>query len=244
MNDDGSKTIIRIIQDSCFSNSASELINEFALAITPSVIRHIRNGDLDLATFRDIAAKRKDFFIANDLEFSSFCKRLFEKLNFELFFYDEISFYDSIITFKRKMENGNSRAFPKEKTTEDMLKTNLVMYLQEETFCEPRSASGNNDITVPSKKIIIETKLWNGNDYYQSGFPELNEYLEKNNYSEGYYIIFDYNKTTNPVILENGVTFDVNYQNKLIHVIFVKMNSIRPSQIHKENKKQNKATNK
>lgn len=234
-----SKTIIRIIHDFCFNSSAPLFCNEFALSVAPLIENHIQLKTLDLRKLREIAKKRQDFFVANDIDLNTFCKGLFQKLNYELSFYNDTSFFDSLITFKRKMENGNFRGFPKNKTSEDTLRSSLALYIQQETFCEPRSGAGNNDITIPSEKVIIETKLWDGIEYYNSGFPELNEYLDKSNYDEGYYIIFDYNQTSNKVINEHGEIFDEQYQGKLIHVIFVRMNSVRPSKIYRS-KKQNK----
>lgn len=236
MGDDISKTIIRIIQDYCFNNSASVMSNEFVLTISPLIAKSIKSAKLNLSELRIIVQKRKDFFYANELDVTTFCKGLFKKLNYELSFFTDASFYGSMITFKRKMENGNFRAYPKEKTSEDTLRSTLTLYIQQETFCEPRSGAGNNDITVPSEKVIIETKLWNGIEYYNSGFPELNDYLDKNNYMEGYYIIFDYNQAPNKVIIENGEVFEMRYQGRLIHIIFVKMNATRPSKIYKESK--------
>lgn len=237
MNNNISKTIIRIIQDHCLNNSAPLFINEFAISITPQITRHIQKSKLDLMTLKNIAQKRKDFIIANNLDVTLFCKGLFKKLNYELSFYDEISFYESMLIFKRKMENGNFRGFKKGKINEDTLRSTLAIYIQQETFCEPRAGAGNSDITVPLEKIIIETKLWDGIEYYNSGFPELNDYLEKNGYKEGYYVVFDYNQTPNQVIIENGETFDFIYSEKLIHIIFVKMNATPPSRIYREHKK-------
>lgn len=231
------KTVIRIIQDYCFSNSAPIFCNEFAMTISPYVIKEIKANNLDLDKLKKTAKIRKDFFRANGVQIAPFCKGLFTKLNCELSLYEFESFYDSIVTFKRKMENGLSRAFTKEKVSEDELRCALALYIRDETFCEPRSSSGNSDITVPSKKIIIETKLWNGIEYYNSGFPELNDYLDKNNYTEGYYVVFDFNKTLNQVIKEQGEIFDIKYKRKLIHVVFVRMNTICPSQIYKEEKR-------
>ena len=236
MHDDIAKTIIRIIHDYCFKSSAPILCNEFALSVSPLIEKYIRLETLDLGKFKEILNKRKDFFVANAVDFTTFYKGLFSKLNYELSFYDDTSFFDSLVTFKRKMENGNFRGFPKDKTSEDTLRSSLALYIQQETFCEPRSGAGNNDITVPSEKVVIETKLWNGIEYYSSGFPELNEYLDKSNYNEGCYIIFDYNQTPNKVIKERGEIFDEQYQGRLIHVIFVKMNAIRPSKIYSRNK--------
>ena len=103
------KTIIRITQDYCFRNSASILCNEFAMTIAPHIAKQLNMGGLDLARLHIIVGKRKDFFIANEIDISIFCKGLFKKLNYELAFYEYESFYDSIVTFKRKMENGNGQ---------------------------------------------------------------------------------------------------------------------------------------
>lgn len=236
MHTDIDKTVIRIVQDYCFKNSAINLINEFVLTITPSLVASIENGNLALSDLRKILQKRKDFFFANDLDINLFCKGLYKKLNYELSFYADISFYKSILIFKQKVENGNFRGFPKASTSEDTLRSTLSIYIQQETFCEPRSGAGNNDITVPTEKVIIETKLWKGNEYYNSGFPELNDYLKKANYNEGYYIVFDYNQKPNKVIQENGEVFDKQYEGKLIHIFFVIMNPVTPSQLYKTSK--------
>lgn len=237
MREDISKTVIRIIQNYCFNNSALVLNHEFVLTVSPLITKSLQMGTLNLGELRKIVLKRKDFFYANDIDINNFCKGLFKKLNYELSFYDDISFHESMIEFKRKMENGNHRGFPKDNTTEDTLRSVLVLYITRETFCEPRSGAGNSDIIVPSERIIIETKLWRGPEYYNSGFPELNDYLIKSNYSEGYYIIFDYNKNPNTVIQTYGEVFDKQYMGKSVHVIFVRMNAISPSQIYKTNKK-------
>lgn len=234
---DISKTIIRIVQDYCFSNSAPLLSNEFALYIASSLSTAIDRKELTAGTFVKVAAKRKDFFQGNDLNVRSFCKGLFEKLNYELSFVDDISFLGSIKEYKRQMENGICKGFPKKATSEDALRGTLALYIKRETFCEPRSGTGNNDITVPSERTVIEAKLWKGKEYYNSGIPELHSYLTSYNYSEGYYVIFDYNKFPNEVIKENGEVFDIMYLGKKIHVIFIRMNAIVPSQIYKESKK-------
>ena len=237
MKSDISKTVIRIISDFCLGYSASVLANEFVLSVTPKIIKQIPSDNFDLAQFIKIMELREDFFIANDLDLLTFSKLLFHSLNRELLFYDSPTFYDSIILFKQKVENGHARGFPKEKTSEDALRSVLAIYLQEETFCESRSGSGNNDIVVPSEKVIIEVKLWDGKEYYLSGFPELNEYLVRSTYEEGYYVIFDYNIKPNLIIKEKGEEFDIKYESSLIHVVFIRMNTPRPSKIYSESKK-------
>ncbi|MBQ0038708.1 MAG: hypothetical protein KBS74_08590 [Clostridiales bacterium] len=234
-----SKTVIRIIQDYCFNNSASVLNNEFVSTVSPLIIKALADGTFDPAKMKSVAKQRADFFHANDLDINIFCKGLFSKLNYELKFYTNISFYSSIVEFKRKMENGNFHGFPKKTTSEDTLRSTLSLFISQETFCESRSGAGNNDIVVPSEKTIIETKLWNGVEYYNAGFPELNEYLDKSAYSEGYYIIFDYNQSLNEIIKENGEIFDAKYQGKIIHIFFIRMNAVRPSKIYKQSKASN-----
>lgn len=231
---DITKTVIRIIQDYCFDSYAEILNDKFAMAIAPLITKHINNNNLDLSKLREIAKTRNDFFVANEIDFEEFCKGLFRKLNYELAFYTDVTFFDTMVIFKRKMENGVFRGFPRETTSEETLRSALVLFLQNETFSEPRSAAGNNDITVPTEKVIIETKLWNGIEYYNSGFPELNEYLDKYNYVVGYYVIFDYNQKDNPIIKDKGEIFDCIIDERLIHVIFIRMNPIRPSKIYKQ----------
>ena len=183
---DISKTIIRTIQDYCFSNSAPLLSNEFALYIASSLSAAIERKELTPGTFAKNAEKRKDFFQANDLNIKVFCKGLFEKLNYELDFIEDISFFGAIKEYKRKMEDGLCKNYPQKTTFEAALRGTLVLHIKQETFCEPRSGSGNNDITVPSEKVVIETKLWKGREYYNSGIPELHSYLTSYNYFEGY----------------------------------------------------------
>lgn len=237
MNMDITKSIIRIVQDYSFKNSAPLLSSEFAMYIANSLSAAIELKELTVGLFTKTASKRKDFFLANNLDVKRFSKGLFAALNYELSFLNDVSFFASLKEYKRKMENGVHKGFPKG-TLEDGLRGTLQLYIKQETFAEPRSGAGNNDITVPSERTVIETKLWKGPEYYNSGIPELHSYLTNFNYSEGYYIIFDYTKSPNEVIKENGEIFDVLYSGKVIHVIFIKMNATAPSKLYAEAKKQ------
>ena len=235
MSDEYVKHLIRIICDYCFRNASSVFVNEFSLYLAPRISKQMRSGSLTYQTFKNTAEKRSDFFVANDLNASSFCKGLYKNLQYELSFVSADSFYDDIVNFKRIVENGNYRGFPKG-TSEDTLRSTLSIYIKEETFCEPRSSSGFNDITIPSQKTIIETKLWKGKEYYNAGLPELNDYLAKANYREGYYVVFDYTQSPNEIVKECGEVFDRTFDGKTIHVIFILMNRIPPSKIYKSKK--------
>lgn len=235
MSDEFVKHLIRIINDYCFKNSSSLFVNEFSLFLVPKIVKPMKSNTLTYREFKKIAEKRKDFFIANDLSSSLFCKELYKNILYELSFITADNFYDDIVNFKRVVENGNYRGFPKG-TSEDTLRSTLSIYIREETFCEPRSSSGFNDITIPSQKTIIETKLWKGKEYYNAGLPELNDYLTKANYQEGYYVIFDYNQSSNEIIKTFGEVFDIHYDGKIIHVVFVLMNRVPPSKKYKSKK--------
>ena len=237
MSDELVKHLIRIINDYCFKNSASVFVNEFSLFLAPKIAKLSKTPSLTYREFKQTAEKYRNFFIANDLASASFCKKLYEHIIHELSFVTVDSFYDDIVEFKRKMENGNYRGYPKD-TKEDTLRSTLSVYIKEETFCEPRSSSGFNDITVPSQKTIIETKLWKGPKYYYSGLPELDEYLTKSKYQEGYYVIFDYTRNPNDIIKARGEMFDMTYNGKNIHVFFVLMNRVPPSQKYKQSKRE------
>jgi len=237
MSKDISKSIIRIIQDYCFKNSISSFVNEFSIFVTNQVLPLINAESVSSIKFYDIAKKRQDFFVANELDCKNFCNGLYKCLKNELKFCSFTTFHDYVLDFKRRIENGLFRGFPKDKTSEDTLRCVLALHIKDESFLEARMSSGQSDICVPSQKIVIETKLWSGEEYYNSGFPELDSYLQKQNYTEGYYVIFDYNKTDNEIIKSNGEVFDVIYNTKKIHVLFVKMNATRPSKIYKEQKK-------
>lgn len=237
MSNDLSKTVIRIIQDFCFENSAIHLVDKFALAISTQIVQLIEKKSLLVNRLYDIAIIRHDFFDANDLDAKKFCKDLYIRLNIELKFCTNDSFNELLIEYKRRMENGLFKGFPKETSSEDTLRCNLAMYIKEETFLEPRTASGQCDICIPSQRMVIETKLWKGIEYYNSGLPELSSYLKSLKYIEGYYVIYDYNKNYNPIVKENGEVFEMSFDTKLIHIIFVRMNAIAPSQIYKTKKK-------
>ena len=42
------------------------------------------------------------------------------------------------------------------------------------------------------RKYIVETKIWEGDRYYQSGKAQLTAYLKLEDAQEGYYVVFDH----------------------------------------------------
>ena len=226
---DLSKTIIRIIEDYCSENCAIYLMDRFATTLAPRIIELQRSNTFANVSLYQEVKKRKDFCIANDLNDRSFAYGLYKRLKSELTLFQPETLLDVLKRFKRKMENGAFRGFPKETTSEDTLRCTLVLFLEEDTFMEARAAAGQSDICIPSLKTVIETKLWEGVEYFNSGIPEVTEYIEKYGYSNGYYVVFDYNRSENEIEKNQGHVFDMTYNGYCIHVILIRMNAIRPS---------------
>lgn len=235
MNDEIEKTILRIIQDYCYKNNIQNLVNEFSLTVTATIAKLYIRNNLTHENFKSACARRRDFFYANDLDTNIFIINLYRSIKKELSYYVFNSLQESLLEYKKRLENGNVKGFPSG-TKEDTLRSNLSVYLRFENFCEPRCGTGNCDIIIPSQHAIIETKLWHGIEYFNSGLPELAEYLIRQNYSQGYYIVYDYSLKDNEVIRNEGESFQVSLSNVHINVIFIRMNRIAPSKIYKTKK--------
>ena len=235
MTQECEKTILRFVQDYCYKRNINNLVSEFALTIAPNLAKAIMSDSLTHTKFESICTSRKDFFIANDLDKKIFLIGLYQELKLELSYYIFDSLSDSLCEYKKRMENGNLQGFPKG-IKEDTLRSSLSIYLQYENFCEPRCGSGNSDIVIPSQQAIIETKIWRGIEYYKNGIPELKEYLIRQHYSNGFFVIYDYSNSTNEVVKEHGEIFSIKDFAFIIHIIFIRMNLISPSQIYKKSK--------
>jgi len=151
-------SIIRIVQDFCFANSIQILVNEFAVFVASRTAMMIGKGTFNSLSFFQIAKGRKDFFITNDLKTKEFCARLYKKIKYELQFCTFDTFYEYVVDYKRRMENGLLQGFPQKDSSEDTLRSTLALYIQEESFLEARCSSGRSDICVPSQKVVVV--LW------------------------------------------------------------------------------------
>jgi hypothetical protein len=49
-------------------------------------------------------------------------------------------------------------------------------------------------VTYNSFKYIVELKIWRGEEYHKNGLNQLSNYLEINNITKGYLVIFNFNK--------------------------------------------------
>ena len=75
-------------------------------------------------------------------------------------------------------------------------------------FLEVQTGRGRMDLLLihNHQKYVIETKIWEGNKYYQAGKKQLAAYLKLEAVVEGYYVLFDHRK--NPESLVEIETVD------------------------------------
>ena len=78
-------------------------------------------------------------------------------------------------------------------------------------FLEVQTGRGRIDLLVVynQHKYIVETKIWEGDRYYQAGKKQLAAYLKLEGAQEGYYVVFDHrNNPTSHVEMEiiDGLT--------------------------------------
>ena len=61
-------------------------------------------------------------------------------------------------------------------------------------FLEVRTGRGRMDLLIVhnQRKYIVETKIWEGDRYYQAGKKQLAAYLKLEEAQEGYYVVFDH----------------------------------------------------
>ena len=67
-------------------------------------------------------------------------------------------------------------------------------------FLEVQTGRGRIDLLVihNQRKYIVETKIWEGERYYQAGKQQLVAYLKLENAREGYYVVFDHRSNPAP----------------------------------------------
>ncbi len=86
---------------------------------------------------------------------------------------------------------------PKEFVGQDLLYAYLdqfVSLIRGAMFLETQTGRGRMDMVIVHNghKYIIETKIWEGERYYNAGKKQLAAYLKLERVQEGYYIVFDH----------------------------------------------------
>ena len=70
----------------------------------------------------------------------------------------------------------------------------FVRVVGADMFLEVQTGRGRIDLLIIHKaqKYIVETKIWEGNRYYQAGKKQLAAYLKSEQVLKGYYVVFDH----------------------------------------------------
>ena len=85
---------------------------------------------------------------------------------------------------------------------------------------EVPTGRGRMDLLIyyKQRKYIVETKIWEGNKYYQAGKHQLAAYLKLEKTTEGYYIVFDHRQDPEPRV-EVETIDDVTIRSYVIPVV-------------------------
>ena len=92
---------------------------------------------------------------------------------------------------------------PKEYVGQHLLYAYLDHFVQivgANMFLEVQTGRGSIDLHVVhnQRKYIVETKIWEGDRYYQAGKKQLAAYLKLEGAQEGYYVVFDHRNNPAP----------------------------------------------
>ena len=70
----------------------------------------------------------------------------------------------------------------------------FVQLVRGNIYLEGQTGRGKMDIAIfhKARKYIVETKIWEGPQYYQAGKKQLAVYMKLEGVAEGYYIVFDH----------------------------------------------------
>ena len=76
----------------------------------------------------------------------------------------------------------------------------FVRIVGADMFLEVQTGRGRIDLLIlhNQRKYIVETKIWEGDRYYQSGKAQLAAYLKLEAAQEGYYVVFDHRQKPEP----------------------------------------------
>lgn len=98
---------------------------------------------------------------------------------------------DLILEFRQYAMGALSRRFGgKTSGREGELRDYLRTYLTPRGYAEAEAGRGNTDILIPSIPAIIETKVWESLDVYESGLEQLRRYIHTERPKAAYMVMF------------------------------------------------------
>jgi hypothetical protein len=99
---------------------------------------------------------------------------------------------DILLEYRLDAIDGMSAEFGGKTKREETLRNGLRLYLKGRHHVEARTAKGFTDILIPSRRAIIEAKVWTAPQKYEDGLVELAEYIrtERPPRREAYFVLF------------------------------------------------------
>lgn len=87
-------------------------------------------------------------------------------------------------------------------------------------FLEVQTGRGRIDLLIVynQHKYIVETKIWEGDRYYQAGKKQLAAYLKSEGAQKGYYVVFDHRSNPTPRV-ETETIDDLTIRSYVIPVV-------------------------
>ena len=118
---------------------------------------------------------------------------------------------------------------PKEFVGQSLLYAYLDQFVQlvrGNIYLEGQTGRGKMDIAIfhKARKYVVETKIWEGPQYYQAGKRQLGAYMQSEGATDGYYVVFDHRQNPEP-LTETEIVDKVNIRSYVIPVM-----QERPSQ--------------
>lgn len=99
---------------------------------------------------------------------------------------------------------------PKEFVGQDLLYAYLdqfVSLIRGAMFLETQTGRGRMDMIIVHNghKYIVETKIWEGERFYDAGKKQLSAYLKLERVREGYYVVFDHRAKPEPRVQTESI---------------------------------------
>lgn len=170
--------------------AVGEIANAYGLGLSigdhAAIARRLAEKDGATVTRRDVA----DAFARLDVRLpAGFARDLIDRW---LTMDPPKALLDIVLEYRLDAIDALSAEFGGKKKPEETLRNNLRMYLKGRHHVESRTGKGFTDILIPSRRSIIEAKVWTARQKYEDGLVELAEYIrtERPPTKEAVFVLF------------------------------------------------------
>lgn len=138
--------------------------------------------------------------------------------------------------FREFVERRGREAFkvtpmPQEATGQYLLMAYLDLLVRQvggDLFTEVPSGAGRLDLITAyrGRRYVVETKIWRGQAAFEEGLSQLEEYLDSEGQTEGYYVIFHTRPQAYGELTHKQLEFTVQRERVTIHVYLVRLGQV------------------